>query len=300
MNVISSHCSLHLVLPETTVGRSGLIFIFFFCEKKKNRSENCQNHCRSAGVTSISFPSIHRERRNKERPPIQVMKFIPWMHGSEVQLIDSVSWQKLSNLNEQTDKKNHLNKSCELLRTSELRRVLFDRVEITGSGNVRMKCHYVVGEASKWDVKVTVSFCPCEREKTQTGTNGCNQVDEHRTMSFHFPLWTLTVRFLQKNNVKIKKSWFCTGGMSKPFLPFFWEHQPNIKGEIRRAGHKIWTIVVLGCARARVRKSVFNLSRCLIHSLHFTPDSSFNFKCSALQNGFAGKAREPLACVIFK
>lgn len=115
MNVISSHCSLHLALPETTVGRSGLIFIFF-CKKKKNRSGNCQNHCRSAGVTSISFPSIHRERRNKERPPIQVMKFIPWMHGSEVQLIDSVSWQKLSNLKswrEKKGQKKHLNKSCE-------------------------------------------------------------------------------------------------------------------------------------------------------------------------------------------
>lgn len=196
---VTALCTWRCLKPQWV--EVGWYSFFLFCKKKKNRSENCQNHCRSAGVTSISFPSIRRERRNKERPPIPVMKFIPWMHGSEVQLIDSVSWQKLSNLKswrgKKGQKKKHLNKSCELLRTSELRRVLFDRVEITGSGNVRMKCHFVVGGSIKVGCQGDCFFLPLWEKKTQTGTSGCNQVDEHRAVSFHVPLWPLTVRFLQ-------------------------------------------------------------------------------------------------------
>lgn len=81
-----------LSVPAVTSNHSGLLHkrYFLFWGVKK---ENCQNRRRSAEVTSISFPSTRRENRNKECPLIEVMTFIPWMHGSEVQLIDSVSWQ---------------------------------------------------------------------------------------------------------------------------------------------------------------------------------------------------------------
>lgn len=91
MDVISSHCFSCLLCQKPQ--REVAIRNFFFVKKWGHRIFQCCTVAGS-GVSFISFPSIHRGKRNKECPPIQVMKFISWMYGSEVQLIDTVSWQK--------------------------------------------------------------------------------------------------------------------------------------------------------------------------------------------------------------
>lgn len=197
---VTALCTWRCLKPQWV--EVGWYSFFLFCKKKKNRSENCQNHCRSAGVTSISFPSIRRERRNKERPPIPVMKFIPWMHGSEVQLIDSVSWQKLSNLKswrgKKGQKKNNIwikaancsePRSCDAFCLTAWK---LQAAEMSGWNAILWWGKHQSG-MSRW---LFLSALVREK-KTQTGTNGCNQVDEHRAVSFHVPLWPLTVRFLQ-------------------------------------------------------------------------------------------------------
>lgn len=180
-----------LSVPAVTSNHSGLLHkrYFLFLGVKK---ENCQNRCRSAEVTSISFPSTRRESRNKECPLIEVMTFIPWMHGSEVQLIDSVSWQSCLIWSHKGKKKNE-GETFELKLQAALSlsglwkcRTFCITVWKLHSGNVRMKCFFVAGETSKWDVKGTVSFCPCERAERQKETNGGNRVDE-RELSLHHP-----------------------------------------------------------------------------------------------------------------
>lgn len=65
------------------------------------------------------------------------------------------------------------------------------------------------GETSKWDVKVTVSFCSCKRKQNTEGTNGGNQIEmsimQWRERRFHFPLSPFTLRFVKKKKSHLNK-----------------------------------------------------------------------------------------------
>lgn len=64
------------------------------------------------------------------------------------------------------------------------------------------------GETSKWDVKVTVSFCSCKRKQNTEGTNGGNQIEmsimQWREWRFHFPLSPFILRFVKKNKKNVE------------------------------------------------------------------------------------------------
>lgn len=67
------------------------------------------------------------------------------------------------------------------------------------------------GETSKWDVKVTVSFCSCKMEQNTEGTNGGNQIEmsimQWRKRRFHFLLSPFTLRFVKKKEEEKKRKW---------------------------------------------------------------------------------------------
>lgn len=112
------------------------------------------------------------------------------------------------------------------------------------------------------------------------------------SVSFHYTIRPGAARRPTYKKTKLRKV-DCVQGIIKALgfnMPWchvctFRLYQSNWKRKnIKHRPQNLDTPVIPVCVPVRVCKSAFNLSHCLIHSLLFTPDSFFNFKCSASKN----------------
>lgn len=132
-------------------------------------------------VSFISFPSIHRGERNKECPPIQVMKCIPLNVGKW----SSINWHcllaELFNLNSWWKKCLHTHTHIWIRARCSEPHSEARSVWPHGTWNVRMKCHFVAKKHQSVMSRWLFHFALVKKRETTERTNGDYQIE----MSYH-------------------------------------------------------------------------------------------------------------------